>query len=700
MNEWFINAALAILVIILIWSFAYILAKKTRIPYTILLILFWMWLIPLSHINYFHFITDFKLTPEVLFFVFLPILIFESGYSMWYRDVLKNWKSISLLAVVGLLISTFVTWYALHLILRLVWLNIPLEVTILFWSIISATDTVSVLALFKEFWAPKRLALIFEWESLFNDWTTLALYTVVIGIINSWVLNAATFWKWFLTFIVMVFWWIIFWLFMWMTFSKLIEKIKWNENIEVVFTMLVAYMTFILSELISEHIIIWWFALKISWVVATAMAAIVIGNYWKYKISYRVQDYMEKFWSFMAFVVNSLVFILMWIMFFKLNINFKDFILPIVVAIFSVIVARWFSVYIPIWFLNILKIEEKIPSSWQNLLAWGSLRWVISMMMVLMIPDNFNLPWWAFDFSVKEFLLSITIWTVIFTLLIKSTTIWYVIKKLWINSLYEQEVFEKEESNVLINLEILDKFEKLFSTGQISEVEYDLLKKLYSKKLNQSLIELKEILKSKWDWANEFLKKVISLHSLWAEKHYLKELFRYNEIDEYVFKYMIRTIDRKIEILEDWEEWAKSKWTTIEIKLIDKLLNYIYTRKDNIVYKYIKYRTKYIISNKIIHELQHLKKIDWWFEKTVFDEVISHYQEFWDKNKQKMEDLYSENKTLIDHLDLRLTKKSLIKFEEKTLNTLYSKQYLTQKLYVEFSDQIEAKISKDINALI
>jgi len=65
-----------------------------------------------------------------------------------------------------------------------------------------------------------------------------------------------------------------------------------------------------------------------------------------------------------------------------------------------------------------------------------------------------------------------------------------------------------------------------------------------------------------------------------------------------------------------------------------------------------------------------------------------------------MDELYKDNKTLIDHLDIKLTKKSLIKFEEKTLNTLYNKEYISQKLYVEFSDKIEEKISKDINALV
>jgi len=39
----------------------------------------------------------------------------------------------------------------------------------------------------------------------------------------------------------------------------------------------------------------------------------------------------------------------------------------------------------------------------------------------------------------------------------------------------------------------------------------------------------------------------------------LKEAFRYNEIDEYIFKYMIRNVDKKVEILEDGQEWVKAE---------------------------------------------------------------------------------------------------------------------------------------------
>jgi CPA1 family monovalent cation:H+ antiporter len=53
-----------------------------------------LFLVPLSKIEFFSFINHFELTPEILFFVFLPVLLFEAAYKINYRQFLKNWKAI------------------------------------------------------------------------------------------------------------------------------------------------------------------------------------------------------------------------------------------------------------------------------------------------------------------------------------------------------------------------------------------------------------------------------------------------------------------------------------------------------------------------------------------------------------------------------------------------------------------------------
>lgn len=97
--EIFITQTLSFLVLLLISSFTYIFSKKVNFPYTVLLVLVGLLLVPIAHIPFFHFIDDFQLTPDILFLVFLPVLLFESAYNINYRHILQNWKTIASLAI-------------------------------------------------------------------------------------------------------------------------------------------------------------------------------------------------------------------------------------------------------------------------------------------------------------------------------------------------------------------------------------------------------------------------------------------------------------------------------------------------------------------------------------------------------------------------------------------------------------------------
>lgn len=71
-------------------------------------------------------------------------------------------------------------------------IKIPFIVALLFGEIISSTYLVAVLELFKEFGAPKRLTMIFEGESLFNDGTVVELFMVLLGIASHGFSGAGT----------------------------------------------------------------------------------------------------------------------------------------------------------------------------------------------------------------------------------------------------------------------------------------------------------------------------------------------------------------------------------------------------------------------------------------------------------------------------------------------------------------------------
>jgi CPA1 family monovalent cation:H+ antiporter len=152
--------------------------RKLPVPFTVVLVLIgvllsdlaerWPPLEPLQH---------FQLSPEIMLFVFLPALIFESGFALDARQMTRDLPAILILAIPAMLMSTFIVglgvWWAM---------DTRLIVALVFGALISATDPVAVVALFKELGAPNRLNALVEGESLLNDATAIVAFSILLGI--------------------------------------------------------------------------------------------------------------------------------------------------------------------------------------------------------------------------------------------------------------------------------------------------------------------------------------------------------------------------------------------------------------------------------------------------------------------------------------------------------------------------------------
>ena len=708
----FLSSVLSLLFLLVVSTWVFLLSKKINFPYTVLLVIVWLILVPISNTEIFGFINHFKLTPDILFFVFLPVLLFESAYNVNYRELIKNWRIISSLAIVGLIISSIIIWTWLFFLFPFVWFEIPFIVCLLFWTLISATDPVAVISIFKSIWAPRRLALIFEWESLFNDGTALALFLVVLWIILEWTtVNPQLFAYGTISFLSMALGWMLFWAFTWVLFSKVIWKIKNNEALEITLTMVLAHVTFILAEAITHYFhnglnieYIW-----ISWVISTVIAWIIIWNYGKYKISPKVEHHMEMFWEYFAFVSNSLVFILMWLILADIDIDFSKFIMPILIVIIVVSIARAISVYLPIWFLNLFKFEKKVSLKWQHLLSWGSLRWALALMMALMIPwkaheeyykvlDFQKRVGWNFDFDVKDFILVITIWAIMFTLLIKATTISFMMKRMWVTKLKPLEEFEYDEAKILSNIKILKELNRLYERTYLTFDEYSDLKNKYEKKLQDAIDGLKKLLKKQGKEADDLIKRAISLYALWVEKKYLKELFEYNEISEDNFTFILRKISRQIERQEEGSHQFSRAVNDLEetYDIFEKFRNHFRVKAEDHINRYIRNRTRVIITRKVIKELKLLLEIEFPIDKKIIEKIIKIYENFHNEARDKLETISSKYKSTIMIIESNLTNKTLLKIEEWVIENLYKKEIITPKLYIKFKEEIEEGIEEDI----
>src|SRR3990167_1464325 len=449
------NATLAIFAMLGISSLAIFWAKRVRLPHTVFLVVIGLLLGLIAQFPAFSFFTEFSLTPELLFYLLLPTLIFESAYNINVRRMVEDTKIILILSIIGLLVSTAVIGIALYFILALLGLQIPFIVTLLFGALISATDPVAVLALFKEYGAPRRLSLIFEGESLFNDATAVALFLVLLEVARFGYHGADTVIEGVISFTSMMVGGVLFGILIGGIFTKLVGLARENEIASITLTIVLAHVTFILAEILSHHLVIGSVHLPLSPIIATTVSALHMGNYGRSKIHPSAEEFVENLWGQLAFMANSLIFILIGVLFVNVPTLDISMIAVVVITILVVAIARAISIYPVVGIFNAFTSKDmKVPMAWQHLLSWGSLRGALAVTMVLLIPDELTFAGWGLTMSPKDFLLSLTVGCIFATLFVKATTIQTFMRKLKLDALTEIEEVEADEARALIHHEV------------------------------------------------------------------------------------------------------------------------------------------------------------------------------------------------------------------------------------------------------
>ena len=370
------------------------LAKRLRIPYTVALVVGGLLLgavrIPLLSPLQSGNRPDW-LTPDVILILFLPALVFEGSVKLDLRELLRNSVPLLLLANAGVLLASFATGYLVH------WLiGLPVLVALLFGSIISATDPISVLAIFKNLKVNKRLSLIIEGESLLNDGTAVVLFGIVFGAVVAEKLSVP---RGVLQYLLAVVGGAILGSALGYVASRITGAVD-DPQIEITLSTILAYGSYLLA-----------FHLHLSGVIATASAGLILGNFGsKTGMSVRTRTAMESFWEYVSFVMNSLVFLLI-----GLEIHVRQLLQNwtlVTLAVAAMLVGRVLSVYLLIPLSN--RFSEKLSFRWQSVIVWGGLRGALALALALSLPGTF--PY-------REQVLDLTFGVVIFSIVIQGLTI-------------------------------------------------------------------------------------------------------------------------------------------------------------------------------------------------------------------------------------------------------------------------------------
>lgn len=645
-----LTSVLALFSLLAIASGLFFVARRVKIPYTVLLVLAGLLLVPIVSVPAleptFGFLDDLVLTPELLFYIFLPILIFESAFNMKIRQMIESAWSITLLSVVGLLISTFVIAGALYLILPLVGLHIPFIVTLLFGAIISATDPVAVLALFKDYGAPKRLSLIFEGESLFNDGTAVALFLVVLSIAEHGFHGTSTIIDGLATFSVMVVAGAIIGLVMASLFSMALRYTKSNEFVTVTLLIISAHLVFITTEAINQNGL-FGTHFHVSPIIATTVAALFLGNYARHTLLPRTDHYLTQSIELIAFVANSLVFILAGILFASTKIDFAELWVPILVTIVIVALARAVTVYAVIIPLNLTKLEAPIPPSWQKLLSWGSLRGALAIIIVLLIPESLTLPDWAYSYSVSDFILALTIGCILATLFIKAPTIGPLIHRYRLNEPRAIDQAHEVDLGIYYLLTEQSRFASQKTRGFVQDSEYKVLKDQLAARENEAYARRDTLLQAH---GPKIFEQSLYLTAIDIEEHYLQDLYVNEEVSERVY----RAIKGKLSLQREKIEHAQHEDINPSLyrdrkDIFDRLVAFVqspfgkkvmgHEPTERLEY----YRAQMIIARKALKTLNEMQTV---YDKPVFipeayEKIITKYSKYKTQSAEKLDKVLS-----------------------------------------------------------
>jgi len=363
---------------------------RLRVPYTVALVVTGLAL------GMIHLIEPPHLTRHLLYSVILPGLLFEASFHIDLADLWRNRFAVPLLAVPGVLASILLTaailTTAAHALDFMQGFTFPLG--LVFGAVIAATDPIAVVGLFRTAGAPVRLRTLVEGESLLNDGTAL----VVFGLVLEYVSGAhATAGSLVLEFFQVVGAGALTGIAVGAVSTRVIRSVD-DPMIEITVTTIAAYGSFVAAEAIGG-----------SGVIATVCAGMLCGNSAARGMSPTTRIAAETFWEYVAFALNSIVFLLI-----GFELDARDLIAswqPIFLAYLAVTVGRSLVILSVTGLLR--RTRERIPWSWTLPLTWSGLRGALSMVLALSLVA---------DFPQRQLVVTMTFGVVLLTILVQGTT--------------------------------------------------------------------------------------------------------------------------------------------------------------------------------------------------------------------------------------------------------------------------------------
>jgi len=403
------NFILSLVIMIFVSLLAEPIARWLRLPFVAILIL--VGFIGSELVVSFGYDTGIRASnfPLLVFYVFLPIIIFESAYSIDQKQLLKSLLPILILALPIMILATLMIAFLIYFFIGHA-TGFPIYTALVAGSLLAATDPMAVIRHLKALKTSNKIIVLLEGESLFNDAIGVVLFTSFVAIAVSF--NGAGFGDFSIN------WWEKLTIFCWQffgglmfgilcgligTFFSFVIKTRILENILLI---AIAYGSFMLAE---DY-------LQVSGMMAVLSAGLIMNRAHQKYVSSKDKEFIDYWWHVIGYFSNSMLFLLLGV---TVTVQmFTERWLAMVLAIGAVLLVRLISVFALLPLFTSFNKFSLSPKD-RLILSWGGARGAVTAALALSLPIEIE-GWWTVQ--------SMAFGVILFTLFIQAPTIPWILK--------------------------------------------------------------------------------------------------------------------------------------------------------------------------------------------------------------------------------------------------------------------------------
>lgn len=381
-----------------------------------------------------------------------------------------------------------------------------------------------------------------ESESLFNDATTIVVFHIAVGAVLISGADLQLDWlSGLLQFLLVAVGGIAIGVISGLAANFIFARVN-DHLIEITLSTIVAYGAYLLAE-----------QFHLSGVLAVVFAGMLIGNRSSSNMSPTTRMMLMNFWEYIAFLSNSLIFILIGMQVVLPSLGNQIYLLVLVVVV-VVLISRAVTVY-GLSFVSKL-LGSRVRTAYQHVLFWGGLRGAVSLALALSLSRSF---------PNRDLILSLTFAVVLFTLLVQATTIAPLLRKLGLTGQSETEKeYERIHARLLAIREAYSKLKREYENGALDPASWQVINEELSQQLRDLIQKQQAFAEDHVDFVARITDSV-RREALIIQRASIIDMQREGVVTDEVAREIITEIDETLEDLRHAAGRAKPSAPAAEV---------------------------------------------------------------------------------------------------------------------------------------